>query len=72
MLRRLDASYEEPVTIPISAIVQEARELQGTVRKLGSRLLKGSRLEADVLSSLPARTDALEAADARWTEHRTY
>jgi hypothetical protein len=72
-LQALDGSYADPpATIPVIAILQEGRELQGVMRRLRPRVLAGSRLDPALADSLPARIEALDAADARWTDLRTY
>jgi hypothetical protein len=72
VLLSLDASYAEGVTLPVIAILQEGRELQGVMRRLGQRVLANSRLDPALADSLPARIEALDAADARWSDLRTY
>ncbi|WP_437593044.1 hypothetical protein [Sorangium sp. So ce1000] len=67
----LDPAYEAPIDHPVADTLQEARELEVAVRKLGKELYKKSRLSKDVAASLPDRRALLEAAESAWTASRT-
>ncbi|WP_437717786.1 hypothetical protein WMF45_16060 [Sorangium sp. So ce448] len=67
----LDPAYEAPIDHPVSDTLQEARELEVALSKLGKEIYKKSRLSKDVGTSISARRDLLTAAESAWTEVRT-
>jgi len=69
-LLALDASYEAPIDLPVAVILQDAKEIQGLLKKLGKRLLERSRLDEALLADLPERAARLNAAELRWTSVR--
>lgn len=70
-LLELDPAYEAPIDHPVATTLQEARELEAALSKLGKELYKKSRLSKDVAASLPARRALLDAAESAWTAVRT-
>jgi chaperonin cofactor prefoldin len=69
-LLALDPSFAANIDRPVADIVQEARELEAVLDKVAKKLVKHSRLDKAIASSLAARRAALDAAEALWTEHR--
>ncbi len=69
-LLALDASYEAPIDLPVAVILQDARELQGLLKKLGQRILQRSRLDEAFLTDLPERIARLDAAELQWASVR--
>ncbi|WP_437909172.1 hypothetical protein WME95_15690 [Sorangium sp. So ce327] len=67
----LDPAYEAPIDHPVSTTLQEARELEVALSKLGKEIYKKSRLSKEVGTSISARRDLLAAAESAWTEVRT-
>ncbi|WP_438043500.1 hypothetical protein [Sorangium sp. So ce128] len=67
----LDPAYEAPIDHPVSDTLQEARELEVALSKLGKEIYKKSRLSKEVGTSISARRDQLAAAESAWTEVRT-
>ncbi|WP_437872135.1 hypothetical protein [Sorangium sp. So ce363] len=67
----LDPAYEAPIDHPVSDTLQEARELEVALSKLGKEIYKKSRLSKEVGTSISARRDLLAAAESAWTEFRT-
>ncbi|MDC0680960.1 hypothetical protein [Sorangium atrum] len=67
----LDPAYEAPIDHPVSDTLQEARELEVALSKLGKEIYKKSRLSKEVGTSISARRDLLAAAESAWTEVRT-
>jgi hypothetical protein len=69
-LRGLEASYADPIEFPVADILQECRELEAVMRKLGAALYAGSDLQKAIGASLAGRRTVLDAAEAEWAEHR--
>ena len=69
-LRKLDAGYAEPIDYSVADILQESRDLQVAVRKLGAALYTKSNLKRDVGDSLADRHAMLDAAETEWAAHR--
>ncbi|WP_437801934.1 hypothetical protein [Sorangium sp. So ce693] len=67
----LDPAYEAPIDHPVSDTLQEARELEVALGKLGKEIYKKSRLSKEVGTSISARRELLAAAESAWTEVRT-
>src|SRR3954466_15045808 len=69
-LHALDDYSERPIDAPIPNVLQEARALELLVNKYGKKLRTGTRLDFRTMTSLAARRDLLETAEATWlTEH---
>lgn len=70
VLLALGPDYAEKPDLAVANITHEARELEATLAKLGSRLLATTDLDKNTSADLAARRGRLEAAEARWLTTR--
>jgi hypothetical protein len=70
LLLALDDTFASPIDHPVAETLQESRELEVVIRKLGNELYKKSKLSKKVATSLAARRALLETSEALWTDSR--
>jgi hypothetical protein len=70
LLRALPTEFAERPTFSVASLLDEARELDVTTKKLGAELVKGTRLDKNIRSELAARRALLDAAETEWIEAR--
>ncbi len=70
LLLSLDESLAERPDFRVATVVDEARHLEVTVKKLGSELFKGAALDKNLRGELISRRARLERAESAWLELR--
>ncbi|MEP7123371.1 MAG: hypothetical protein ABJE95_20765 [Byssovorax sp.] len=70
MLLALDPALDSPIDRNIAETLQESRELESVLGKMGKEIYARSNLDRAVGQSLDARGKLLETAESAWAAHR--